>query len=649
MYGSLTGDGASFGQSSVEGAQLAVEEINNAGGVLGGRKIRLLVEDDQSRPEEASSAVTKLITQDKVVAVLGEVASRRTLAAAPVAQKYQIPLITPASTNERVTQVGDYIFRVCFIDPFQGEVLAKFAYNDLKARTVAVLKDIQQDYSVGLTDSIQKTFTGLGGKVLDPVSYSSGDADFRAILTQVRAQKPDAIFATGYYPEAAIIVRQARELGMTMPILGGDGWVGDALKNGREALKNTFISNHYSGDNPDPDRAELPEGLSREVQSRARFDRGARLRCRQGAGRLDQSRGNDRRSEGARCHRRRRRHGRDRSAQDERRPQRQQAGRHRGDPVRQRGREVCLQDHDQPELVDTFLQQFINGLSLGAIYALIALGYTMVYGVLRLINFAHGDVYMLGAFAGYYLANSLNLDANPSILGAIVVTMGAMAICAGIGIVIERFAYRPVRHHSRLTSLITAIGVSLLLEYGGQVVFGATPRFFPQMISSQTYSLGGVQITNQALMIIVVAVIMMFGLEFIVHRTKIGKAMRAVSFNLPVARLMGINTDFVIAFTFALGSALAAVAGVLVALSIPRIDPLMGLMTGLKAFVAAVLGGIGSIPGAMLGGMLIGLMETWISATAYSTYRDAVAFAVLILILLFRPAGILGTSVTEKV
>jgi branched-chain amino acid transport system substrate-binding protein len=252
MYGSLTGDGASFGQSSVEGAQLAVEEVNNAGGLLGGRRIRLLVEDDQSRPEEASNAVTKLITQDKVVAVLGEVASRRTLAAAPVAQKFQIPMITPASTNERVTQVGDYIFRVCFIDPFQGEVLAKFAYNDLKARRVAVLKDIQQDYSVGLTDSIQRTFTKLGGQVLDPVSYSSGDADFRAVLTQVRAQKPDAIFATGYYPEAAIIVRQARELGMTMPILGGDGWVGDALKNGREALKNTFISNHYSGDNPDP-------------------------------------------------------------------------------------------------------------------------------------------------------------------------------------------------------------------------------------------------------------------------------------------------------------------------------------------------------------------------------------------------------------
>jgi len=299
--------------------------------------------------------------------------------------------------------------------------------------------------------------------------------------------------------------------------------------------------------------------------------------------------------------------------------------------------------------VDTVLQQLINGLSLGAIYALIALGYTMVYGVLRLINFAHGDVYMLGAFAGYYLANALDLDSSPSILGAIVVTLGAMAICGVIGMLIERFAYRPVRHHPRLASLITAIGVSLLLEYGGQVVFGANPRFFPQMIRAEVYSVGGVQITNQSLLIIVVAIVVMLGLQFIVQRTRIGKAMRATSFNLSVAKLMGINTDYVIAFTFALGSALAAVGGVMVALAIPRIDPLMGLMTGLKAFVAAVLGGIGNIPGAMIGGVLIGLLETWLSATAYSTYRDAAAFAVLILILLFRPAGIMGTATVEKV
>jgi len=252
FYGSLTGDGASFGQSSKDGAEMAVEEVNASGGVLGGRKIRLLVEDDQSKPEEASNAVTKLITQDKVVAVIGEVASRRTLAAAPVAQKFQVPMITPASTNEKVTEVGDYIFRVCFIDPFQGQVIAKFAYTDLKARRVAILKDIQQDYSVGLSDAVTATFTALGGEVLDTVSYSSGDADFKAALTKIRGLKPDVLFAPGYYNEVGIIARQARELGMTMPILGGDGWVGDALANGREALANTFISDHYHGDNPDP-------------------------------------------------------------------------------------------------------------------------------------------------------------------------------------------------------------------------------------------------------------------------------------------------------------------------------------------------------------------------------------------------------------
>ncbi len=199
----MTGEGASFGISSKEGAELAIEEVNGAGGVLAGRKFRMLVEDDQSKPEEASNAVTKLITQDKVIAVIGEVASSRSLAAAPISQRYKIPMISPASTNERVTEAGDYIFRVCFIDPFQGEVLAKFAFNDLKVRNIAILKDIRQDYSVGLTDSVAGHFTALGGRVVDIVSYTSGDSDFKAVLTKVRSQKPDAVFVTGYYSEAA--------------------------------------------------------------------------------------------------------------------------------------------------------------------------------------------------------------------------------------------------------------------------------------------------------------------------------------------------------------------------------------------------------------------------------------------------------------
>jgi branched-chain amino acid transport system permease protein len=323
----------------------------------------------------------------------------------------------------------------------------------------------------------------------------------------------------------------------------------------------------------------------------------------------------------------------------------------------------------------TFLQQLINGLSLGAIYALIALGYTMVYGVLRLINFAHGDIFMLGAFAGYYIANGIGVraaqtlmadpegnavgrliskgiaggTAEPSILTALLVMLLAMAICALIGLIIERFAYRPVRKYSRLTALITAIGVSLLLENGGQLVFGADPKPFPQLIQSRNITLGGVTITNQDIIVMVIALILMLLLQYIVFRTKTGKAMRAISFNMPASKLMGINTDRIIAFTFALGSALAAAAGVLVAIRIPKIEPLMGILVGLKAFVAAVLGGIGNIPGAVLGGLLIGLTETMVVGYLSPTYKDAVAFAILILILLFRPTGLLGSVAQEKV
>jgi branched-chain amino acid transport system permease protein len=322
--------------------------------------------------------------------------------------------------------------------------------------------------------------------------------------------------------------------------------------------------------------------------------------------------------------------------------------------------------------MSTFLQQLINGISLGAIYSLIALGYTMVYGVLKLINFAHGDVYMVGAFMGFYLANGLGARGaqmlgmspdgmvargligggtmEPSLITALVVMLLAMAICAAIGVIIERLAYRPVRKYSRLTALITAIGVSLLLENGGQVVFGAEPKFFPELFRKQNIDLvGGASINSADIVVLVIALALMVALQLIVYRTKTGRAMRAVSFNLQSAKLMGINTDRIIMFTFALGSALAAAAGVLVAIRIPRIDPLMGILVGLKAFVAAVLGGIGNIPGAMLGGLLIGITETMVVGYFSPTYKDAVAFAILILILLFRPSGLLGSVAQEKV
>jgi branched-chain amino acid transport system permease protein len=296
----------------------------------------------------------------------------------------------------------------------------------------------------------------------------------------------------------------------------------------------------------------------------------------------------------------------------------------------------------------TFLQQLVNGLSLGSIYALIALGYTMVYGVLRLINFAHGDVYMVGAYVGYFLSRRLQ-GGGPSFVSALLVMLGSMIACALLGILIERLAYRPVRREARLTLLITAIGVSLFIENLAQLVFGPDPKFFPSLAPRADFVVAGVRLTSEQITVIVVSFLLMLLLRFFIMKTRTGKAMRAVSFSLDAARLMGISTDWIISVTFALGSALAAAAGVLIGMQIPKIDPLMGIMYGLKAFVAAVLGGIGSIPGAVLGGLLIGTSEVMVVGYLSSTYREAIAFAILILVLILRPQGLLGRVHKEKV
>jgi branched-chain amino acid transport system permease protein len=301
----------------------------------------------------------------------------------------------------------------------------------------------------------------------------------------------------------------------------------------------------------------------------------------------------------------------------------------------------------------------VNGLSVGTIYALIALGYTMVYGVLKLINFAHGDVYMVGAFSGLYLANALGVGEQPTLTKALIVFVGSMVICAVLGVTIERFAYRPLRHRPRLTALITAIGVSFLLEYGfqlppivkGEVPFppGPTPRFFPEPFTRVDFEPFGVHVSNYDMVSLATAIVLMLLLQYIVYRTKFGTSMRAVSFDASIAGLMGINVNRVISWTFALGSALAAAAALLVAGSRPTINPLMGLLPGIKAFVAAVFGGIGNVPGAMVGGLALGLAEEYVAGYGISSYRDGIAFAMLILVLLFRPAGLFGRARAEKV
>ena len=288
------------------------------------------------------------------------------------------------------------------------------------------------------------------------------------------------------------------------------------------------------------------------------------------------------------------------------------------------------------------LQQLVNGLILGSVYALLALGYTMVYGIIKLINFAHGDIYMIGAFMGYYLINILKFNFFLSLILAMIGT-------AILGVLIELLAYRPLRNSPRIAALITAIGVSFLLEYGMIFFVGANTRSFPQVIKTVRFNLGPISISNIQLLILGISIFLMVALQFIVQKTKMGKAMRAVSVDSDAAQLMGINVNRTISFTFALGSALAGAAGVLIALYYNSLEPLMGMTPGIKSFVAAVLGGIGIIPGAALGGFVIGLLETFATALGLSDFRDAIVYAILIVILLIRPAGILGKNVKEKV
>lgn len=289
-----------------------------------------------------------------------------------------------------------------------------------------------------------------------------------------------------------------------------------------------------------------------------------------------------------------------------------------------------------------FMQQLINGLSLGSIYALLALGYTMIYGIIKIIHFAHGDVYMLGAFFGYYTINVWHFN-------FIMALFGSMIFCALVGMLIEFVAYRPLRHSSRIAVLITAIGVSYFLENGMSVLFSGDTRDFPQVIKQVNYEWFGIRVSNVQLLIFATTIILMIILQLIVKKTKMGRAMRAAAADPVAAELMGININGTISFVFAIGSAMAGAAGVLIGLYYNSIEPTMGLTPGIKAFVAAVVGGVGSIPGAAVGAVIIGCLESLMQAIGFSAFKDAAVYVVLIIVLLFLPAGLFGSKQPEKV
>ena len=290
------------------------------------------------------------------------------------------------------------------------------------------------------------------------------------------------------------------------------------------------------------------------------------------------------------------------------------------------------------------IQYLINGISIGAVYAIIALGYTMVYGIAKMLNFAHGDVIMVGAYISFCVTNYLGLPVVVSILAA-------MAVCTLLGILIEGLAYKPLRGTPSLAVLITAIGVSYFLQNAAQLIWSSSPKSFTSIVTMKPISLfdGRLVITGEVLLTLFVSVLVMVGLTLFTGKTRTGKAMRAVSEDRDAAQLMGINVNQTISMTFAIGSALAAVAGVLLCSTVPTLQPTTGSMPGIRAFTAAVFGGIGSIPGAMLGGVLIGIIETFAKAYISTQFSDAIVFSVLIIILLVKPAGLLGKQVQEKV
>jgi branched-chain amino acid transport system substrate-binding protein len=671
-YASMTGPEATFGQSTDKAIRLALDERNAQGGV-NGRPVELVTLDDASKTQEAGTAVTRLITEHHVKAILGEVSSGLSLAGGAVAQSYRVPMISPSSTAEGVTQVGNMISRVCFIDGFQGYVVAKFARDNLKATRVGILYDQQQAYSKGLAKEFDHAFRALGGTITTSQAYTGGDVNLSAQLQSLKDTQPEAIFLPGYYTDAGNISIQARKIGITVPFLGGDGWDSEKLAEiGGAAMEGNYYSNHYSFEETRPAVRdfvakfkarydEIPDGLAalgydaamvlfaamERVPSLDGTELAAAIAATKsfpavtGIITLDSDR----------------------------------------NPVKSAVMVVMKDGQPRyaatiepmtaplPEIKDVedagggaggsafakLLQTLVDTLALGALYALIALGYTLVYGVLRFINFAHSDVFTFGAWGSFAMAGWFGFTQNPSWVALPIIMVLAMLVCAALGVTIERLAYRPLRNAPRLNVLITAIGVSLLLQNTGTLswAFGPDPQHMPALIADRSLAVvAGVNFRMVDTLVLVLALALVGGLQFLVYRTRLGRAMRAVSFDEHVASLMGINVGRVVTITFAIGSALAAAGGLLYGLryeSLQITAHSTWVLLGLTAFVAAVVGGIGDVRGAAIGALLIAAVQQFGAAYVSSQLRDIYVFTILIVVLLVKPAGLFGRTAVEKV
>jgi len=659
-YFSLSGADTQFGTDSREGIELAVDEINKAGGIKG-KPIKVLFEDDKTNPQEATNKVLQLIDRDQVVAILGEVASSRSKAGGIVANSRKVPMISPSSTNPDVTRVGPYVFRVCFTDDEQGQKGAQFVINQLGKKKIAILFASDDLYSSGLAKEFRAEAHRLGGELVIEKSFLKTETNFTTYLEEIKRAQPDIIYAPIYYNAMVPIARQAKASGIPGSMfVGGDGWDADTLLlDAGDEMEGAYFTNHYAPDVPWPnsrafvekykarygrepssigaqayDSAKLLADAIRRAKaptSRAIRDAIAETKNFQGAtGNIDINEQRNADKPVVIVQIKGKRFTYHSIVKDS-------AGEAHGAATITQAKERHISFMD-------IVGALMTGLAQGSMIALVALGYTMVYGILKLINFAHSEVFMMGAYAGLFLIGGLGGESAPMMAG-VLGTLGAMGLAGVLGVVVERIAYAPLRARgrnkptTRITPLVTALGMSVLLQNLAQLLFTARYQGYPKLLP--------IQHTRQV--IFASAVLVMIGLELFVHKTWTGKAMRALSVNVEAARLMGIRTGRIIALTFLTGSMLAALGAVLYCLDQSQVYPTMGTVIGTRAFVAAVIGGIGNIPGAMLGGVLIGVIGELTKLTPYSGLQDVLVFTVLIGVLLVRPTGLLGKAGVEKV
>jgi branched-chain amino acid transport system substrate-binding protein len=682
-YASLTGSEATFGISTDNGIKLALAERNAryageiASGAPGvkGRKIEVITLDDASKTAEAGTAVTRLITDYHVNALLGEVASSSSKAGGSVAQRYHVPMISPSSTNVTVTQIGNMISRVCYIDDFQGYVVAKFVHDNLKATRVGVLYDQSSAYSKGLGDSFNHAFRALGGTIASSQAFTSGDVNLSAQLQSLKDSNPEAIFLPSYYTEAGNYSIQAKKIGITAPLLGGDGWDSEKLAEiGGQSMEGNYYANHYSFEEARPAVQNfvaaykkayggVPDGLAALGYDAANIMFAAMERARTINGDdLAQAIAETKNFSGVTG---------TITLDKDRNPVKSAVVLVMKGGIPHYAATIDPPTSPLPEIKEAaaagaqggaagpesskFLQTLMDTLALGALYALIALGYTLVYGVLRFINFAHSDVFTFGAWISFVIASHLGFGNSPSALALPIVLVLAMAVCAALGVTIERLAYRPLRNAPRLNVLITAIGVSLLLQNSGTLSwsFGPNPQHMPTLVADRSLAMiAGVNFRTVDTVVLVLALVLVGALQLLVYRTRLGRAMRAVSFDERVAALMGINVGRVVTTTFAIGSALAAAGGLLYGLKYESLSITSHgtwVLLGLTAFVAAVVGGIGDIRGAAIGALLIAGVQQFGAAYLSPQLRDIYVFVILIGVLLFKPSGLFGRTTVEKV